>query len=59
MTAGGRCGVDKPVGFLFVISDTEKNFVIHAGYLIQCAYFIAVLSIASVTGCSGGCRLSV
>lgn len=59
MTAGGKCEVVKSVGFLFVISDTEKNLVIHADNLIQCAYFIAFLSTAGVTGCYGGCKLSV
>jgi len=47
------------VGFLFVTSDTEKNLVIHADNLIQCAYFIAFLSTAAVTGCYSGCNLSV
>jgi hypothetical protein len=51
--------VDKSVGFLFVTSDTEKNLMIHADNLIQCAYFIAFLNTAAVTGCYGGCKLSV
>lgn len=59
MTAGGKWEVDKSVGFLFVISDTEKNLVIHADNPIQCAYFIAFLSTAGVTDCYGGCMLSV
>ena len=59
MTAGGKCEVDKSVGFLFVISDTEKNLVIHVDSLTQCAYFIAFLSTAGVTGCYGRCKLFV
>jgi len=59
VTAGGKCEVDKSVGFLFVISDTEKNLAIHADKLIHCAYFIAFLSTAAVTRCYGGCKLSV
>jgi len=59
VTAGGKCEVDKSVGFLFVISDTEKNLVIDADNLVQCAYFIAFLSTAAVTGCYGGCKLCV
>jgi hypothetical protein len=51
--------MDKSVGFLFVISDTEKNLVIFADNHTQCAYFIAFLSTAAVTGCYGGCKLSV
>jgi len=51
--------MDKSVGFLFVISDTEKNLVILANNLTQCVYFIAFLSTAAVTGCYGGCKLSV
>jgi hypothetical protein len=59
VTAGGKCEMDKSVGFIFVTSDTEKNLVIHADNLIQCAYFIAFLSTATVTGCYDGCNLSV
>jgi hypothetical protein len=47
---GGEYGMDKSVGFLFIISDTENNFVIRAGYLINFAYFIALLNTAAVEG---------
>lgn len=45
--------------FFFLISDTENNLVILADNLTQCAYFIDFLSTAAVTGCYGGCKLSV